>query len=170
MITAILAVSKNNVIGKDGTLPWPTIKEDMIWFKEKTLDQVVVMGSKSWNSPDMPKPLPKRINYVISSKPISNFDGAIGVISGNLVIEISKLAEKYPDKEIMILGGAEIYEQVFPYCDAIYLTRINKIVDGDTSLSVNIDYTLDEWNYSLTYEKISDECTFQIWKGSNSQC
>jgi len=67
VIRAILACDDNWGIGKNGTLPWPHNPADQKWFKECTINSTVVMGKTTWDDPDMPKPLPKRRNVVITS-------------------------------------------------------------------------------------------------------
>jgi dihydrofolate reductase len=71
MIAAILASTNTGGIGLNGTLPWPKHSEDLKWFKEHTSNQIVVMGRKTWDDPMMPKPLPNRINCVVSSNPVA---------------------------------------------------------------------------------------------------
>jgi dihydrofolate reductase len=68
MICSILAATNLGGIGNRGTLPWPKHTQDMIWFKEHTENQIVVMGRNTWDDPKMPKPLPNRINYVVSGR------------------------------------------------------------------------------------------------------
>jgi len=163
MISAILAVAENGVIGNEDKLPWPHIKEDMIWFMNKTKNNVVVMGSKTWDSLGIIKPLKDRLNYVVSSQPKTHFEGAEGVLNGQLCSSLRSLEEQYPDKEIFVIGGANIYAQAFPYCDNIYLSRIKGEYEGDTKLSVDIDYTLCDYNMTLRDERKVEKCTFQTW-------
>mgnify|MGYP003323142260 CR=1 FL=1 len=95
MIKAILACDEDWGIGKDGNLPWPHNPEDLKWFKKNTLNQVVVMGSKTWNDPFMPTPLKHRENILITSKDNSNYPGANKYLKGDIVNEILNL-----DKQI----------------------------------------------------------------------
>ena len=72
----ILAVDEYGGLGNKNDLPWPKIKLDMQWFMDHTKNNVVVMGSRTWDSLGIHKPLKDRINYVISSKDIKLFEGA----------------------------------------------------------------------------------------------
>lgn len=160
MISAILAVSMNNVIGKDEKMPWD-VKEDMKWFVEKTKNNVVVMGRKTWDSLGKYKPLKNRKNIVVSSKNMSDLKGANGVIHGDLTTAITTVSKWYPEKETIVMGGAEIYKQCFSICDKIYLTRIHGEYEGDTF--IDIDAVLEDFEKIYT-EDHEDICTFEIWE------
>lgn len=137
MISAILAISKNNCIGKDNKLPWPYIKEDMSWFQDKTKDNIVVMGSNTWDSLDIHKPLKNRRNIVISSKKSKDFPGADSVINHDILSNILNLSRSNPTKEVFIIGGAQIYTLCAPITDTWYITRIDQEYDGDTFFDLN---------------------------------
>lgn len=160
MISAILAVAVNGVIGKDEKMPWD-IKEDMKWFVEKTKNNVVVMGRKTWDSLGNHKPLKNRKNVVVSSKNMTELKGANGIIHGDLITAISTVETWYPEKETIIMGGAEIYNQCFSICDKIYLTRIHEEYEGDTFIDINSVLTNFENTFSENHE---DVCTFEIWE------
>ena len=162
MISAILAISENGCIGNRNQLPWPHIPEDMKWFQDKTTNHVVVMGSKTWDSLKY-KPLKNRVNIVISSNDLSFFPGADDVISHNILNDIQLLTLLYPNKEIFIMGGKQIYEQCFTICDKLYITKINKNYKGDTKL--NLVEILPQ--YELEFTTNSGICTFQLWKKRN---
>lgn len=132
MISMIVAVAKNNVIGQNNALPWPRISEDMKWFREKTTDNIVIMGRNTWESLNG-IPLKNRENVVVSSTPIEGVD----TISDLLEENIKAYEIGYPDKEIFIMGGARLYESTIDIVDRIYLTRIHQRFDGDTSLNIN---------------------------------
>lgn len=162
MISAIVAISKNGVIGNDGDLPWPHIKEDMKWFVNKTTDNVVVMGRKTWDSiPKDKRPLKNRINIVVTSQALSAVKGAKGTLNGELTMGLKSHQNAYPDKEVFVIGGKEIYEQCFPVCETIYVTRIKKKYEGNTMLDLKSVLK----NFKLI-EKINEtkECTFETWK------
>ena len=162
MISAIIAVAENGVMGNNGKLPWPHIKEDMKWFVEKTTNNVVVMGRKTWDSlPTKGKPLKNRINLVVTSQSISSVEGANDVLNGNLISRLQGCQQFYSDKQIFIIGGKEIYEQCFPICRKIYITRILRKYDGD----VNIDLDNVLKNFSLrNARQHTDMCRFEIWE------
>lgn len=130
MIKIVVAVSKNNVIGKDNKLLWRQ-SEDLKRFKSLTLGQKVVMGRKTYES--IGKPLPGRDNYVIT-KSIDKIEGCN--ILGTLE-EVNSL-----EGDIFIIGGGEIYNKFIKIADEIYLTIIDCEVEGDTFF--NLD--LNDWN------------------------
>ena len=122
MIIALFAVDERGGMGNQGAIPWPTVKEDMRWFRETTEDQVVVMGRKSWESPDMPKPLPNRRNVVITNNFMDDDD--IVQLSGDIGIALEHLEGMYPDNDIFVIGGADIIMQSKPMLECVFVTRI----------------------------------------------
>ena len=114
-INIIAAVGKNLELGKNNKLIWP-IKEDLKYFKEKTINKTVVMGENTFYS--IGKPLPNRKNIVLSftKKEIPK------VLVFNNYEDVLNLQED----EIFIIGGASIYKLFLPYADSIYLTEIDK--------------------------------------------
>jgi dihydrofolate reductase len=138
-INIIVAVSANNVIGKGNDLPWHLPKE-FKYFKETTKGSIVIMGRKCWESlPEKFRPLPNRLNVVLTKDKDYEADGAI--VTHDL--ENTLKAFKNSSSDIFIIGGAEIYKQSFKYADGVYLTRILSDVDGDTYLT---GFDPNEWN------------------------
>jgi len=135
MITAIVAVADNNLIGSNNDLPWPRISEDMNWFKSLTTGNVVVMGRNTWESLGDYKPLPNRINVVVSS---DEADGADLTITENTLVNIKNLETEYPEKEIFIIGGARLYETTESIIDKVQMTRIRNYYEGDTFLNTDL--------------------------------
>ncbi len=126
-VSAVVAASDNNVIGKDGGLPWH-VSSDLKLFKEITMGKPVIMGRRTWES--LPKqPLPGRRNIVITRNPDYAADGAD--VAGS-IHEALAMCEGEP--EVSIIGGGQVYEQAMDRTDRIYLTRIHLTVDGDTFL------------------------------------
>ncbi len=124
LISMIAAVGKNYELGKENDLIWH-FKEDMKFFREKTLGSTVIMGRKTFES--LPKALPERDNIVITSNPDYKAEGAAVAFS---LDEALKMAQ---GSEIFIIGGAKIYEQFLPLSDKIYLTEIEaECADADT--------------------------------------
>lgn len=128
MIAAIVAVDNNWGIGYDGEL-LERIPEDIKYFRELTENNIVIMGRKTWDS--LPtQPLPGRTNVVISSK--YNFEAFSGkgkppLICSNIEHVKEYLGPNYIyDRDIFIIGGGSIYEQLLPYCDTVFLTHIGK--------------------------------------------
>ena len=160
MIAAIFAVDENNGIGKNNTMPWPTNKEDLAWFKEVTTGHVVVMGKGTWNSSGMPKPLPNRVNVVITKNSIET-DQAIPC-SGDVQVILKHLAELYPDKSIFVIGGASIINQAIGVYDKIYVTKIPGSYDCD--VVIDLDALLN--NYSLVETKDLGTAKVEIYEAT----
>jgi len=121
MICTIFATDQMGTFGNRGTLPWPMDPEDMAWFKEHTKDQIVVMGRRTWDDPKMPKPLPNRINCVVSNKPL-NMPG-VRRLSGDYKTQIRELQVLFPNKNIFILGGPELIMDCKDLIDYAYVTH-----------------------------------------------
>ena len=133
MISIIVAIAENGVIGDKNALLW-NIKEDMRRFRTTTMGHPVVMGRKTFES--IGRPLPKRTNVVIT-RGDSEFEGCIVAHS---IEEAVKMFS--PDEEVFIIGGAQIYKQALPLADKLYLTVVHRNYEGDTSFP-EIDYS--EW-------------------------
>lgn len=134
-ISAIVACAENRVIGKDNDLPW-RLPGDLKWFKEKTLNRHIVMGRKSFES--LPKPLPKRVNIVVTRDRDYYHSGIIVVHS---IDEALQYAHKENEDEVFILGGGNIYKQTLDIWDRLYITDVHARPEGDT-LFPEIDRTL----------------------------
>lgn len=134
MIYAIFAVDEKGGMGNQGSIPWPMNKEDMMWFKQTTQNQIVVMGRKSWESPDMPKPLPGRINIVFSNSEIERTD--INQIRGDVCLGLNFYEKRYPNKEIYVIGGANLLMQAKPVITKAYITKIPGEYICDTFINV----------------------------------
>ena len=143
-VNAILAMDNNMGIGYDNTLPWPHNKKDMKWFRDCTSGHVVVMGRKTWESFGS-KPLPNRINVVVTNKEVEGNPDRIE--RGEMVEIISTLVCKYPDLHIFIIGGANIYRQALTFCDKIYVTRIKGLYKCDTFMYIRDfeDFTVNDY-------------------------
>ena len=161
MIKAIMAVDDNGGISKDLSMPWPKNSKDLQWFKKNTLNQVVVMGSKTWEDPFLPTPLKYRENIVVTSKDNSHYPGANAYIKGEIVDEILNLEKKYLNKDIYIIGGLEIIKQTFDLFKEFYLTRIYGNFECDKFIDIKkISNTM-----SLIQKIDCDEtCHFEIWR------
>jgi dihydrofolate reductase len=160
IISFIVAVSENNVIGKDNKLPW-RLPADMKYFKNATWAMPVIMGRKSFES--LGKPLAGRKNIVITRNNNWEADGVEAVQSIDQAIT---LAAQTDAKEIFITGGAEIFKAALPSADRIYLTRIHANFDGDTFFP---ELNEDEWRVASTKEYEPDEknkysMSFQVWE------
>lgn len=131
MISIIVAIAKNGVIGDKNTLLWH-LREDMIHFRTITSGQPVVMGRKTYDS--IGRPLPKRTNVVITRDTELQIEGCTMAHSLTEAVEMFDSSE-----EVFIIGGAQIYNQAMPLADRLYLTIIDKEYEGDSSFP-EIDY------------------------------
>lgn len=159
MIKAILACDDKGGVSKNGTLPWPNNSADMQWFKNNTAGHVVVMGSTTWEDPHMPRPLPKRTNVLITSRP-TDYNGADAYISGDLNKELKELEATCPGLIIWVIGGPKIIEQTLNVIDEFYISRIPGEYDCDTFLP--LDAIEDQ--FTLNWQHVEDNVIFQIWK------
>ena len=132
MISIIVAVAKNGVIGDKNSLLWH-LREDMIHFRTTTSGHPVVMGRKTYDS--IGRPLPKRTNVVITRDTNLAIEGCTVVHSLEEAVAMFDKSE-----EVFIIGGAQIYAQALAVADRIYLTVIDKEYEGDTSFP-EIDYS-----------------------------
>ena len=124
MISLIVAMTDERVIGKNNALPWH-LSEDLKRFKQITMGHPIVMGRKTFQS--IGRPLPGRQNIVITRDKNFHADG---------VTVVHDLCEAFASatqdqSEIFVIGGAEIFAAALPLADRLYLTRIHKKIDGD---------------------------------------
>jgi dihydrofolate reductase len=124
-IVLVAAVADNGVIGVDGDLPW-RIPEDMRHFRRVTGGHAVVMGRRTFES--MGRPLPERLNIVVTRDPAWSAEGvrAVGAVEQALDV-----AAECPG-DVMVIGGATLYEQVMPRADVQVLTEVHQSPRGDT--------------------------------------
>lgn len=123
-ISLIAAVSLNNVIGSDGKIPW-RLRDDFLWFKSKTLNRHVIMGSKTYES--LGKPLPQRTNIVISRN--SSFNAKCQVVTN--LQQAFNICELNGEDEVFIIGGSKIYELAIPFAGTFYRTKVMTYVEGN---------------------------------------
>lgn len=129
MVSIIVAIAANGVIGDKNSLLWH-IKEDMRFFRQKTTSHPVIMGRKTYDS--LGRPLPNRTNVVIS-RTLNHIEGC------TVVHSLEEAIALFPsEEEIFIIGGAQIYAQALDVADRMYITRIEHSYEGDTSFP--------EWN------------------------
>jgi len=158
MIGAVFAVDDRGGLGRDGTIPWPYNKEDMRWFKHATTNSVVVMGRRSWESPDMIKPLPGRVNVVITNSFIDRED--VDQFKGDVCEGILKSYDRYPDKNLFVIGGADILVQAKPILDCAYVTRIS----GDYMCDTHIDLPEFLSDFKLTNTQDLGTCVVELYE------
>lgn len=130
MFSIIAAIGKNNELGINGDLCFH-IKEDMKFFREKTMGHKIVMGRKTWES--LPGKLPGRENIVISSR---EFDGP-----DHIIHDVDEFISQNKDtkEEIFIIGGGTVYSQFLPYAKILYLTEIDAECKSATTFFPEFD-------------------------------
>lgn len=116
-------MDRRGLIGRDGQLPW-RLPEDLKFFRRSTLGKTVLMGRKTWDS--LGKPLDGRDNWVLSRDP--SFQPAGARVFGDLDDALAA----HDDGELMVIGGAALFEATLPLAQRIYLTRVDAELEGDT--------------------------------------
>jgi dihydrofolate reductase len=124
LVSLIVAMAQNGVIGRDNTLPW-RLPKDLKRFKAFTVGKPVLMGRKTFES--IGRALPDRANLVLTR---DRGWGAAGVIAVHSVEEALSYSDGYA--ELVAIGGAEVYRLVLPFARRIYLTHVHADVPGDT--------------------------------------
>jgi dihydrofolate reductase len=159
-ISLVVAASQNNAIGKDGKLLWH-LPNDLKFFKNTTWGMVVVMGRKTFE--EVNKPLPGRVNIVITSNTAWQAEGTITATGLPDALEKAALTNC---KEIFIIGGGEIYRQSMEIAGTIYITRVHATLEGDTFFPV-----IDEAKWQLISnedfaadDKHAYAYSFQVWR------
>lgn len=146
---AIAAMAENRVIGKEGKIPWH-LPGELPFFKKTTWGHAIVMGRKTYES--LGKPLSGRRNIVLSR----TLPPAAGITVVKNLEELKALG--ITSEEIFVIGGAEVYRLLLPECDTLILTRVHRVVEGDTFfppfekefrvekvLLEAPEYTIQEW-------------------------
>nr|WP_244878259.1 type 3 dihydrofolate reductase [Gilliamella apicola] len=151
MLSVIVAMAHNRVIGLNNQMPWH-LPADLAWFKKNTLNKPVIMGRKTFES--IGRPLPNRHNIVISRQ-IEPTDNKISNVSWvKSIDEAISLAQAQQPDEVFIIGGGNIYQQVLPLIDRLYLTHIDAELQGDTYFP---DYLPEQWQVIYQQDHQADE-------------
>ena len=148
IISSIVAVAENGVIGLDGDIPW-YLSSDFKYFKKTTMNAPIIMGRNCFES--IGRPLPKRLNIIISRDPFYVVSGAFVVHSINEALE---LASENSPEECFIIGGGEIFNQTLAIADRLELTHVDLDVRGDAHYP-----ELSEDFYKVNSEHHTDEKT-----------
>lgn len=150
-IAMIAAMSKNRAIGKDNALLWH-LPNDLKFFKDSTMGKPIVMGRKTFES--IGRPLPGRENIVVTLDPNWHHEGVTVVHDLEIALQTaSRVAEQSGVSEVMVIGGAQIYQQALPWADRLYLTRVDAVIDGDAFFP---EFSEESWN--LLSEKSYQAC------------
>lgn len=157
MINMIVATSKNNQIGIDNKLPWH-IPEDLAYFKSITNGHTVLMGRKTFES--IGRPLPHRQNIVLTRD--LNFTAEGITVLHSLEEALAFCQNK---EQVFIIGGGEIYNQFLPYTHKLYITLVDKLIEGDTDFC---DYTKTfQCTHSTPGQALTSDghsFTFTVWE------
>jgi dihydrofolate reductase len=137
-LSLIVAASDNDVIGRDGQLPW-RLSADLRRFKQLTMGHHLVMGRKTFES--IGRPLPGRTTIVLTRQPDYTAEGAVVAHSPAEVLSLTAA-----DSEPFVVGGAEIYRLLLPWVGKIYLTRVHCFIDGDTLFNF---VRWDDWDIQV---------------------
>ncbi|WP_293388880.1 dihydrofolate reductase [Nevskia sp.] len=122
-LTLIAALAQNRVIGRDGDLPW-RLPDDLKRFKRLTVGKTVLMGRKTWVS--LGRPLPDRDNWVLTR------DAAFKPTGATVFASLDQALNAGQGRELVVIGGAELYRQTLPLATRLELTEVLAEVDGDT--------------------------------------
>ncbi len=145
-VSIIAAMGRNGLIGDGNSLPWD-LKEDLSYFKKKTIGKPVIMGQKTFES--IGHPLPGRTNIVLSRD--KKFKPSGCLVAGSIKDALSKAGKA---KEVMIAGGASVYQQFLPLACRMYLTLIEGDFKGDVFFP---EFNLSEWVEVKKEERSSEK-------------
>jgi dihydrofolate reductase len=159
-ISLVVAASDNHAIGKDNQLLWH-LPKDMRFFKNTTWALPILMGRKTFESLGN-KVLPGRMNIIITRQANKQYEGAKVVAS---IEEAIELANQNDYKELMVIGGGEIYKMVMPMAQTIYLTRVHTTIEGDTYFpELGSEWVKESSEPHLADEKHAFNFDFEIWQ------
>jgi len=147
MISFIVAMDKNNVIGYQNKLPWH-IPNDLRFFKETTMGHTIVMGRKTFES--IGRVLPKRKHIVLTTSKKSFPEGVEVVSNIEEIIQLSKKSEE----ELFVIGGGVIFKQMLYYADRLYVTVIDESFPGDVYFP---EISKDDWKETSKEKGVKNE-------------
>ncbi|MBD8595217.1 dihydrofolate reductase [Pseudomonas sp. CFBP 8758] len=161
-LSLIAALAENRVIGIDNSMPWH-LPGDFKYFKATTLGKPIIMGRKTWDS--LGRPLPGRLNLVVSRQPDLQLPGAEVFTSLQAAIDRAEAwAREQGAEEVMLIGGAQLYELGFAQADRLYLTRVALHPEGDAWFP---EFDENQWQRvsSVPNEAVDDKpaYTFEVW-------
>ncbi len=145
-ISMVVAMDENRLIGKDNQLPWH-MPADLAFFKRTTMGKPILMGRKTWES--IGRPLPGRRNIVITRNPDYEATGAEVTTSLEAAMALCQ-----SEPEIMMIGGATLFDECLKDTDFLYLTRIHHAFEGDTWFP---DFTQFQWKIEFQEDHMADE-------------
>ena len=136
---AILACEKNGGIGYRGSMPWPKQSKDLKRFKELTTGKTVIMGRGTWEATGMPKPLPNRMNIVVTSQeiPLEDYLPAMHEYKGTAVGWTNSLDDMADTEDKWIIGGAKLVDSAWDLIHEIHLSHLHKEYECDTHIDLS---------------------------------
>ncbi|AUR89217.1 dihydrofolate reductase [Vibrio phage 1.121.O._10N.286.46.C4] len=167
-IKMIIATDSMFGIGKDNALPWPHQKEDMQYFREQTEGTICVMGRRTFDSLPFEDGLPKRVNWVLSSKvPQLSKRGYYQIGTNSKYVNLPYLGTWVVAtghiEDYWIIGGSSIYKQLLPYADEIHHSIIDGVYDCDTFF--HMDFLEYGWKM-VDSKSLSDKVVVNVWRRS----
>jgi dihydrofolate reductase len=144
-VTLIAAVASNGVIGSNNALPW-RLPAEMKYFTANTIGKPVLRGRKTFES--LPKPLKDRTNVILSRNLQEAPEGCV------IVRSLDEALAKYTEDELMVIGGADLYNQTLPYADRLLITEIDQAFEGDTYFPT---FDRTEWRLASRMPGVQDE-------------
>ncbi len=145
-VALIVAMDEQGLIGKDNDLPWK-ISADLKYFRRTTMGKPIIMGRNTHES--IGRPLPGRQNIVISSQQNYRAEGCDVVHSIDAALALCSDVE-----QVMVMGGASLYQQILPLADTLYLTRVHASLDGDTWFP---EWSEQDWQLISSEDHQADE-------------
>ncbi len=153
----VVGMSENRVIGVNGGLPWH-LPEDLKWFKSLTSGHMIVMGRKTYDS--IGRPLPKRRNIVVSRQDLK-IEGV------EVVSSLDQVPTPEGNQKCFLIGGGELYRLGLPMTSEIYLTRVKRVIEGETTFSAfeeeftmaellrdETDFSIERWVRKSLFQRI----------------
>ncbi|MEH7388572.1 dihydrofolate reductase [Bacillus sp. JJ1521] len=147
MISLLVAMDKNQLIGKDNDLPW-RLPADLAYFKRVTMGHPIFMGRKTYDS--IGRPLPGRENIIVTRDTSYEAEGCKVIHSIDDIVKMSEETEK----ELFVIGGAEIFKEILRHSDRLYITEIEEEFEGDTYFPA---FDKTEWKVISKEKGIKDE-------------
>ncbi|WP_449536640.1 dihydrofolate reductase [Ferdinandcohnia sp. Marseille-Q9671] len=159
MISLLLAMDKNQLIGKDNDLPW-RLPADLAYFKRVTMGHPIIMGRKTYDS--IGRPLPGRENIIVTRDKTYHAEGCKVIHSIEEIVTLSENTEQ----ELFVIGGAEIFKEILPYSDRLYITEIEEEFEGDTYFPAfdKADWKVISKEKGIKDEKNQYDYTFLVYE------
>ncbi|WP_099362819.1 dihydrofolate reductase [Fredinandcohnia onubensis] len=147
MISLLVAMDRNQLIGKDNDLPW-RLPADLAYFKRVTMGHPIIMGRKTFDS--IGRPLPGRENIIVTRDTSYEAEGCKVIHSIEEIVSMNQQT----DQELFVIGGAEIFKEILPHSDRLYITEINEEFKGDTYFPT---FDKSKWKVISEEQGIKDE-------------